>query len=77
MDLRITETEPEKAVVVMDDIAKRRETAVVVEASLRVRPEPLQGSCAVAFVRCAIGLKIVDSDLFWCCLLYTSDAADE
>ena len=63
MNLGITETQSEKAVVVLNDIVKRCETPVVVEASLRVRPESFQRSRAVALVGRAIRLKIVDSDL--------------
>ena len=63
MNLRIVETESEKAVVVLNDISKRCESAVVEETTRGVRPESSKRSCAVTIVRGATGLEVVDSDL--------------
>jgi hypothetical protein len=62
VNLRITETESEEAVVVLHDIVKSCETPVVVEPAFRVCPESLQGSCTVTLVRRPIRLKIINAD---------------
>ncbi len=63
MNLRITETEPEEAVVVLHDIVEPSETSIVIEATFGVRPKSFQRSRTVTIVRRATGLEIVDSDL--------------
>src|SRR2546429_111705 len=65
MGLLVIQTQPEKAVVVLDHIIERCKASVMEETTLRVGPEALEGSGAVALVRRTVGLKIVDSDLFW------------
>src|SRR6266576_5505037 len=64
MGLLVIQTQPEKAVVVLDHIIERCKASVMEETTLRVGPEALEGSGAVALVRRTVGLKIVDSDLF-------------
>jgi hypothetical protein len=45
---------------------ERLEASVMEETTRRVGPEALEGRGAVALVRRAVGLKIVDSDLLEC-----------
>src|SRR5512147_678154 len=53
----------EERVVVGDHIIECREPAVVEKSALLVCPETPEGGCAVAPIRCAVGLEIVNSDL--------------
>src|SRR5688572_4756908 len=46
-----------------DHGCKRRETPVMIETALGVRPKPTQRGSAVPSVRRTIGLEIVDADL--------------
>src|SRR4051794_9492381 len=57
------QAQSEAAVVVVDHAPERLEPAVVVEAALRVRPQPAQRGGAVHPGRRALGLEIVGADL--------------
>src|ERR1044072_3220152 len=48
----------------LDHVAQGGETSIVIEAAFLVRPESLERRGAITFVRRALGLKIVDADLF-------------
>src|SRR5262249_54453790 len=61
--LRAAETEIEMLVVVVDDVAQRGETTIVIEAALLVRPQASKRRGAVHVGRRAIGLEGVDADL--------------
>src|SRR5207248_3304550 len=53
----------------IDDVAKRRETAVVVKATLVDlihAPQRAQRDGPVAVIRSAFGLEVIDSDLLRC-----------
>ena len=56
----------EKGVVVLDNIGKRSEAAIVEESALLVGPESLQRRGSIAFVRRSICLEIVDAYLSSC-----------
>src|SRR5690349_5962176 len=53
----------QERVVVVDHIAERGETSVVIEATFLVRPQSLQRRRPVTLVRRTLGLKIVNADL--------------
>src|SRR5689334_17291344 len=50
-------------VVMIDDGSQRREPAVVIEAALRVGPEPAQRCGTVSLIGRARSLELVDADL--------------
>src|SRR6266542_3507773 len=58
--LRRREPELQESVVVVDHVAERGEPAVVVVAALPVREEPVERGGAVAPVRRALRLEVVD-----------------
>src|SRR5262245_14221500 len=63
ISFRITQAQLEVIVVMVNDVRQSRKAAVVVEASFRVRPQPLERRGAIVFVRRAQGLEIINADL--------------
>src|SRR6185503_3508716 len=62
--LLLAQVRAKETVVVLDHVAECWETSVVIEAAFLVCPESFERSCSVTFVGRALGLKVVDSDLF-------------
>src|SRR5262249_29216875 len=59
---RIGQAGFEERVVVIDDVTQCCETAIVIEATLLMRPKPLERSCSVLSVRRTICLKVIDAN---------------
>src|SRR5689334_6568013 len=62
--LLLSQIRVEEAVVMLDHVAQRRETPVVIETTLFMCPEPFQRRRAITFIRRTFRLEIVDADLF-------------
>ena len=57
------EPEVHEAVVVIDHLAERREPTVVIEAALRVGPQPVQRRSPVRMIGRTIRLEVIYADL--------------
>ena len=57
-----TQAQSEEAVVVLDYIVQRRETAVVVKPALLVSPEPLQRGSPVTLIGRTVCLEVINAD---------------
>src|SRR2546423_2419717 len=60
--LRRRQVKIERVVVVLHDGEQRRESTVVIKAALLVRPRALERRRAIAMIRRAIRLEVVDAD---------------